>query len=344
MYVIRHIRVGLTMVLVCVFAVLSIAAQFSGAPWTLGTSESHMNGVRPISATDKLSSTAFVPPVSIRMTPAAVRLHLVPSIHAATKVTHPISLKKHTRPDVKAHHIVVHVQSGQSLWQFATRFHTTVSAIQHQNHLHGSVLQIGQVLIIPKEQQRYTTNKPPAKQLTYRVQSGDSLWRISETFGVSIDTLRTNNNVMGNLIRAGQVLDIGPLQASYHVTPASKALIAAAPKCLIPVYKAAGSKYGIPWTVLAAIHKEETDFDTRGNDVSYAGAIGPMQFMPDTFAIFGVPAPGHSTPNIHNVDDAIYSTAHMLHVEGFQADPYYAIFAYNHSSSYVHDILHMSAV
>lgn len=180
--------------------------------------------------------------------------------------------------------------------------------------------------------------------LTYHVHSGDSLWRIAETFGVSIQSLRALNNISGNLIRDGQVLRIAPIQTRHQGTPASHALIQSAPQALIPVYEAAGRKYDIPWTVLAAIHKQETDFGTSGYDVSSAGAIGPMQFMPSTFAIFGVAAPGHQTADIHNVDDAIYSAAHMLHVEGFQSNPYDAIYAYNHSSTYVADILHMSAV
>lgn len=111
-----------------------------------------------------------------------------------------------------------------------------------------------------------------------------------------------------------------------------------------PRVSSSGEKYDIPWTVLTAIHKEETDFDCTGQDVSSAGAIGPMQFMPSTFAIFGVPAPGHQTADIHNVYDAIYSTAHMLEATGFSRDPYHAIYEYNHSVSYVRDILRMSAV
>ncbi|WP_284225059.1 LysM peptidoglycan-binding domain-containing protein [Alicyclobacillus hesperidum] len=246
------------------------------------------------------------------------------------------------------------VEPGDCLWNIALAKHTTVSAIVQENHLTSTILHIGQVLrvidglVTPRIQRPKSSkaNSSPTKSwhpMTYVVQPGDSLWKISREFGVSIRAIINDNALLGDDIQPGQRLVIGPMNASYHPTAASRALIASAPKWLIPIYQAAGRKYDIPWTVLAAIHKEETDFDTTGDDVSSAGALGPMQFMPSTFAIFGVPAPGHKTPSIYNVEDAIYSAANMLHQEGFSQDPYYAVYAYNHSTVYVHDILHMSA-
>ena len=121
--------------------------------------------------------------------------------------------------------------------------------------------------------------------------------------------------------------------------PAGTVNITGAPASLIPVYQAAGSRYGIPWTVLAAIHKTETDFRISDCPVSSEGAKGPMQFLPGTFAEYGVTAPGQSgPPNIENVDDAIYTAAHMLALDGYRTNPSNAIFAYNHSHTYVRQI------
>lgn len=107
---------------------------------------------------------------------------------------------------------------------------------------------------------------------------------------------------------------------------------------LIPVYQAAGKTYGIPWMALAAIHRIETDFSTQPL-VSAAGAEGPMQFMPSTFARYAVTAPEcHGEPNINNVYDAIYTTAHMLAAAGYAKNPVEALYQYNHSMLYVESV------
>ena len=63
----------------------------------------------------------------------------------------------------------------------------------------------------------------------------------------------------------------------------------AIPPFLLPIYQACGTQYGIPWQVLASINRIETAFGTNLN-VSTAGALGWMQFMPSTFEMYGVDA------------------------------------------------------
>ncbi len=59
------------------------------------------------------------------------------------------------------------------------------------------------------------------------------------------------------------------------------------PPFLLPIYQAAGVEYGVRWEVLAAINEIETDYG-RNLSVSSAGAVGWMQFMPGTWATYGV--------------------------------------------------------
>ncbi|AEJ43507.1 lytic transglycosylase domain-containing protein [Alicyclobacillus acidocaldarius] len=244
---------------------------------------------------------------------------------------------------------LLRVHAGECLWSIAETHHTTVAELMRDNHLHSTVLRVGQVLRLPAGVHRpfalpkspKASSSPLVPSLTYTVQPGDSLWEISNIFGVSISAICSANHLTQAAIYPGQRLVIEPSSA-FGGSQAQSVLLREAPSWLIPIYKAAGAKYDIPWTVLAAIHKVETDFSTDGDIESYAGAIGPMQFMPSTFAIFGVPAPGHKVANIHNVEDAIYSAANMLHREGFSSDPYYAIWTYNHSASYVEDVLHLA--
>ncbi len=140
----------------------------------------------------------------------------------------------------------------------------------------------------------------------------------------------------------GNIRASAPRTSTSSVDPSSvhpSSNAPGAPSALIPVYQSAGARYGIPWTVLAAIHKTETDFRTSNCPESSAGAKGPMQFLPATFAEYAVKAPGQSgPPNIQNVDDSIYTAAHMLAVDGFSRSPSRAIFAYNHSNQYVKQV------
>ncbi|SDM15781.1 Transglycosylase SLT domain-containing protein [Paenibacillus sp. OK060] len=55
----------------------------------------------------------------------------------------------------------------------------------------------------------------------------------------------------------------------------------------IPIYQAAAEKYGVPWNLLAAVHRIETRFSTLDPMISSVGAEGHMQFMPCTFIGWG---------------------------------------------------------
>jgi len=59
------------------------------------------------------------------------------------------------------------------------------------------------------------------------------------------------------------------------------------PPFLLPIYQAAGIEYDVPWQLLAAINEIETDYG-RNLSVSTAGAVGWMQFLPSTWAKYGV--------------------------------------------------------
>ncbi len=101
---------------------------------------------------------------------------------------------------------------------------------------------------------------------------------------------------------------------------------------------------GLPWGVLAGIGQVETDHGANKN-VSSAGAMGPMQFMPATWEAYGVDGDGDGKADILNQTDAVYSAAHYLcsNGGGNSASLYKAIFAYNHSSYYVNTVLRLAA-
>jgi hypothetical protein len=110
------------------------------------------------------------------------------------------------------------------------------------------------------------------------------------------------------------------------------------PPFLLPIYQACGTEYGIPWEVLASINKIETAFGTNLN-VSSAGAVGWMQFLPSSWEAFGVDANGDGRKDPYNPVDAICAAAHYLDLSGGTGDLYNAILAYNHADWYVEEVL-----
>jgi cell wall-associated NlpC family hydrolase len=135
------------------------------------------------------------------------------------------------------------------------------------------------------------------------------------------------------------------------VAEPSSTAVADIPPAFLQLYIAAGAQYGIPWAVLAGIGKVECD---HGQDpdpscwkqgvVNNAGAGGPMQFLASTWALYGVDANADGTADRWDRADAIYSAANYLRASGAPENLDQAIYAYNHSWSYVGEVLHWASV
>ncbi len=110
------------------------------------------------------------------------------------------------------------------------------------------------------------------------------------------------------------------------------------PPFLLPIYQACGTQYGIPWQVLASINRIETAFGTNLN-VSSAGALGWMQFIPSSWKAYGVDANDDGRKDPYNPVDAICAAARYLRAAGGQENLRDAIFAYNHADWYVDEVL-----
>ena len=131
-------------------------------------------------------------------------------------------------------------------------------------------------------------------------------------------------------------------------------------------YRGAEQKYGVDWYILASIHFHETTFSTNPTMISYAGAIGHMQFLPATwvgwkYSIggglvsptlditdlnvirngggYGVDGDGDGKADPWNLADSIYTAAHYLSKSGYSNDIRGAIFAYNRANWYVNKVI-----
>ena len=110
------------------------------------------------------------------------------------------------------------------------------------------------------------------------------------------------------------------------------------PVFLLSIYQAAGIQYGVHWQVLAAINEIETDYG-RNLNVSSAGALGWMQFIPSSWKAYGVDANKDGKKDPYNPVDAIFAAARYLKAAGYQQNVRRAIFAYNHADWYVDSVL-----
>lgn len=108
----------------------------------------------------------------------------------------------------------------------------------------------------------------------------------------------------------------------------------------------------LPWSVLAGIGKVESDHGrshARGVDsgANYAGARGPMQFLPGTFAHYAVDGDHDGRTNVYDPADAIPSAARLLCAGGARDGTLPgirdALFAYNHANWYVDRTLDWAA-
>jgi hypothetical protein len=97
-------------------------------------------------------------------------------------------------------------------------------------------------------------------------------------------------------------------------------------------YRAAEERFRVRWQVLAAVNFVESAFGKLRSN-SYAGAQGPMQFLPSTWDAYGMGG------NVRDPRDAIMGAANYLSASGAPGDYRAALFAYNPSEEYVDAVL-----
>ncbi len=100
---------------------------------------------------------------------------------------------------------------------------------------------------------------------------------------------------------------------------------------LMRYYKEAEATFGVPWYYLASINLIETRMGRIRGDSS-AGAQGPMQFIPSTWAAYG------NGGDVNSYHDSILAAGRYLKAAGAPGDMNRAIFAYNHSQFYVNAV------
>jgi hypothetical protein len=159
--------------------------------------------------------------------------------------------------------------------------------------------------------------------------------------GVSMTTL--TGKVSAILGRGGRIEVLRSQQL-----PVASVAAGTRPASYLQLFKASAALYcpGLSWTVLAAIGQIESADGTNVGPSS-AGAMGPMQFLPSTWAVWGIDAFGETgPPNILDPYDAVPAAARLLCADGAAAGGSslnHAIFDYNHADWYVNEVLALAA-
>jgi Transglycosylase SLT domain len=154
---------------------------------------------------------------------------------------------------------------------------------------------------------------------------------------------------VGGLLAAVLIAALGGSVSGAAAGVASAAAPAASPFALadipgryLALYESAAARYGLDWTILAAIGRVECDHGrdpdpscTSPGAVNRAGAGGPVQFIASTWARFGIDGDGDGSVSRWDPADAIFSAANYLHASGAPADYRAAVLAYNDSQAYL---------
>jgi murein DD-endopeptidase MepM/ murein hydrolase activator NlpD len=177
--------------------------------------------------------------------------------------------------------------------------------------------------------------------MTRRILLGLALAVVSVASTASADTFRLLPPAPANLPSASIPNQPGEINVPMPISHAPAQPQALGFQQLQALWQQAGSAYGIPWQVLAAINKVESNFG-RNMGPSSAGAVGWMQFMPSTWDRWGVDADGDGIADPWNPQDAVYAAARYLAASGGQHDISRAVLSYNHAQWYVDEVLQLS--
>lgn len=112
------------------------------------------------------------------------------------------------------------VQRGDTLYGIARKFNTTVAELKRINNLTSDTLSIGQKLIIFEKDNNIPTDD---SLVPYEVKKGDSLWKISREYGISVEELKQINNLDTINLQIGDILLVPninkPSENVYAVQP-----------------------------------------------------------------------------------------------------------------------------
>jgi LysM repeat protein len=99
------------------------------------------------------------------------------------------------------------VRKGDTLSRISARTGVAVAQLRAANGLRGNLIKAGQTLQLPANAAA-ANQVVAANEIIYRVNRGDTLWRIANRYGTSVEKLRQSNSHANDFLQVGQVLKI----------------------------------------------------------------------------------------------------------------------------------------
>ncbi|HLQ40098.1 MAG TPA: LysM peptidoglycan-binding domain-containing protein [Tetragenococcus sp.] len=130
------------------------------------------------------------------------------------------------------------VKSGDSVWLIANKYGISMDQLRSWNNIKNNFIYPGQKLKVSAAKKtssssankkpttasaKKTTAKKTTKTASYTVKSGDSVWLIANKYGISMDQLRSWNNIKNNLIYPGQKLKVKQTSQASQSSSTKKA-------------------------------------------------------------------------------------------------------------------------
>jgi hypothetical protein len=137
---------------------------------------------------------------------------------------------------------------------------------------------------------------------------------------------------------------VGQSGATCTAVPAAAGGV---PANYVPWLARAAQRYHLGprgFSIVAAVHYVESDFGrstlpgVAPGTTNYMGAMGPGQFLEESWPPFGVDADGDGVKDPYSIPDSIFATANLLHASGAPQNWHDALFAYNHAEWYVEKV------
>ena len=106
------------------------------------------------------------------------------------------------------------VRRGDSLWSISKKYGISVDELKRINNLGNDTLFVGQQLLVPTGSDIVDSNI--TNYVDYRIVSGDTLYSISNRYGVSVDELKSLNNLPNNNLSVGQVIKVPIMDTTVY--------------------------------------------------------------------------------------------------------------------------------
>lgn len=101
--------------------------------------------------------------------------------------------------------VIYTVKKGDSLYEIAKKYNTSVDAIKRYNNLTTNNLSIGQKIRIPCNIEDNDDTVMP-KYISYTVKAGDNLYNIAKKYNTTVDKIKRDNNLQSNNLTIGKIL------------------------------------------------------------------------------------------------------------------------------------------